>query len=225
MVLLLLLLLLLPGCGCCHYGVATVAGPPTCSSSSLDCFVAVIATVCPQLATTCRNWQLATSLLIVRNLVRMPLRSPPKRMRSNRSRQQSFVFSAALLPLSPSPSRSLVVLALTGRTINVFDSVWGCATFWGIQMRSQLSRNENFNFLSSAFIAHNYKSPKAVALPPGSLHAMPLLLPHASSAAAVAAAAWRNMPASAGATLAALDIQFCILQQMRVLPYLVGVQK
>lgn len=110
MVLLLLLLLLLPGCGCCHYGVATatVAGPPTCSSSSsssLDCFVAVIATVCPQLATTCRNWQLATSLLIVRNLVRMPLRSPPKRMRSNRSRQQSFVFSAALLP--PSPPLSL----------------------------------------------------------------------------------------------------------------------
>lgn len=204
--LLLLLLLLLPGCGCCHYGVATatVAGPPTCnsSSSSLDCFVAVIATVCPQLATTCRNWQLATSLLIVRNLVRMPLRSPPKRMRSNRSRQQSFVFSAALLPLSPSPSlslalclaRSLVALALTGRTINVFASVWGCATFWGIQMWPQLSRNENFNFLSSAFIAHNYKSPKAVAAasgqPPRYVSAP------ATCLCSAAAAAWRNMPAS-----------------------------
>lgn len=222
-----LLLLLLPGCGCCHYGVATVAGPPTCSSgsSSLDCFVAVIATVCPQLATTCRNWQLATSLLIVRNLVRMPLRSPPKRMRSNRSRQQSFVFSAALLPVSLSLclARSLVVLALTGRTINVFASVWGCATFWGIQMWPQLSRNENFNFLSSAFIAHNYKSPKAVAAASGqppryaSAPATCLLCCCCSMA--------QHACLSAGATLAALDIQFCILQQMRVLPYLVGVQK
>lgn len=194
-----LLLLLLPGCGCCHYGVATatVAGPPTCSSgsSSLDCFVAVIATVCPQLATTCRNWQLATSLLIVRNLVRMPLRSPPKRMRSNRSRQQSFVFSAALLPVSLSLclARSLVVLALTGRTINVFASVWGCATFWGIQMWPQLSRNENFNFYRVHSLLIITKAQKQFLLPPGSLHAMPLPLPHASSAAA---AAWRNMPAS-----------------------------
>lgn len=132
-----------------------------------------------------------------------------------------FLCCPVSLSLSICLARSLVVLALTGRTINVFASVWGCATFWGIQMWPQLSRNENFNFLSSAFIAHNYKSPKAVAATSG-LH-----LCHASAPATcpLAAAACLNMPASAGATLAALDIQFCILQQMRVLPYLVGVQK
>lgn len=65
------------------------------------------------------------------------------------------------------------------------------------------------------------KAQKQLLLPPGCLSAMPLPLPHARPAAA----ACLNMPAFAGATLAALDIQFCILQQMRVLPYLVGVQK
>lgn len=98
------------------------------------------------------------------------------------------------LPSSSSPplslslvlclARSLVALALTGRTINVSASVWGCATFWGIQMWPQLSRNENFNFLSSAFIAHNYKSPKAVAAASGQPHChMPprLLLLHGAT--------------------------------------------
>lgn len=136
------------------------------------------------------------------------------------------IFCFLRCPPSPLPvslslclARSLVALALTGRTINVFASVWGCATFWGIQMWPQLSRNENFNFLSSAFIAHNYKSPKAVAAASG----QPPRFDSAPATCLVCCCCC--MAQHACLSLAALDIQFCILQQMRVLPYLVGVQK
>lgn len=133
-------------CGCCHYWVATVAGPPTCR---LDCFVAVIATVCrPQLATTCHKSLNCTKFSSHALAVSSNLLFPCLRLASSFSLRRAF----------------LLRLALTGRTINVF-ALQRCnaATFCGIQMWPQLSRNENFNFLSSAFVAHNYKSPKAVA--------------------------------------------------------------
>lgn len=151
-------------------------------------------------------------LIIVRNLVRMPLRSL-----GSRSWGRGFAF------------------CLNGRTINVFLACFRgywlccCCCCWLTGPSGPLwlfgGLVKNFREMKTSIfiecIAHNYKWSHGVpwkeSVPLG---LSPLLLPleFVWRFGGVLLAAYRSL-------LLALNIQFCILQQMRALPYLVGVQK